>query len=49
MNRELWEELERVSAEETQNNLLENLSNSDFQKFFDKYFLPYRDVFERLA
>lgn len=49
MDKEPWEELERVSIEEAQNTFLENMSNSDFQEFFDKYFLPHQNVFERLA
>lgn len=49
MDKELWEKLEEISEKEERELFLESMSDEEFQKFYDKYFTPYKDVFERLA
>lgn len=49
MDKELWEKLEEISEKEEKELFLESMSDEEFQKFYDEYFAPYKDVFERLA
>lgn len=49
LDEELKRELDRINEEETQNQLLENMSEDEFQKFFDKFFIPYEKAFRELA
>lgn len=49
MDKELCEKLEEISVKEEIELFLESISDEEFQEFYDKYFIPYKDVFKRLA
>lgn len=49
MDKELWEELEKISEKEEKERSFEDMSEEEFKSLYNKYFIPYKDVFERLA
>lgn len=49
MDKELWKELEEISEKEEKERSFEDMSEEEFKRLYNKYFIPYKDVFERLA
>lgn len=49
MDKELWESLEQINEKEEKECLLENITEEEAKKIFDKYSSIYNDALRRLS
>lgn len=49
MDDKLWEELINISYQEINNELMEDLSDEDIEKIFDKYAVKYEQALKELS
>lgn len=49
MDKELWESLEQINKKEEKERLLENITEEEAKKIFDKYSSIYNDALRRLS
>lgn len=49
IDKNLWEELAKVSEKEEREHILESIQEEDARKIFDKYSSRYDDVLRRLS
>lgn len=49
MDKELWEKLEEISEKEERERLMEDISEEDAKRIFDKYSSMYDEALRRLS
>lgn len=49
MDKELWKELEEISEKEEKERLMEDISEEDARRIFDKYSSMYDEALRRLS